>query len=138
MAGNDALRDWLASSHPDVEGGTPIENMMFRALSLLQAKYMNRLLNRWPIIGVQHEVGPYRADFALFGSEIEVIIECDGHAFHEKTKEQAAKDKARDRFLAESGYRVLRFTGSEIWANPFACAAQAMRIATGSDLGDEL
>lgn len=51
-----------------------------------------------------------------------VAIECDGHDFHEKTKQQAARDKRRDRELTFLGMPVLRFTGSEIWAGPTACA----------------
>ena len=44
-----------------------------------------------------------------------MFIETDGHEFHEKTKEQAAKDKKRDRFLITKCDRLLHFTGSEIW-----------------------
>jgi hypothetical protein len=43
------------------------------------------------------------------------IIEADGHDFHEKTKEQAKRDKIRDRHLIQEGYTILHFTGSEIW-----------------------
>ena len=48
----------------------------------------------------------------------EVVVECDGHGFHEKTKEQARRDKARDRDLHAMGCPVIRFTGSELVANP--------------------
>ena len=54
------------------------------------------------------------------------MIECDGHDYHERTKEQAARDKKRDRFFASKGYKVLRFTGSEIWADPEAVAEEAL------------
>ncbi len=46
--------------------------------------------------------------------EIKVAIECDGHEFHEKTKEQAKRDKAKDRYLQSKGWIIARFTGSEI------------------------
>lgn len=66
----------------------------------------------------QSVVGRYRTDFMLsvgpYGSRKGVIIECDGHEFHEKTKEQAKRDKKRDRQLARE-CPVLRFTGSEIF-----------------------
>lgn len=55
-------------------------------------------------------------------------IECDGHEFHEKTKEQVAKDRERDRLLLEEGIITIRFTGSEIVSNPPECARQAVRI----------
>lgn len=80
-------------------------------------------------IETQRRVGPYRVDIALIGQDVKVAIECDGHEFHEKTKEQAARDKARDRELISSGYTVLRFSGSEIWADPLGCAHQALGIA---------
>ena len=58
-----------------------------------------------------------RADFLLYleSKDTKIIIECDGHDFHEKTKEQARKDKQRDRFLIQNGFFVLRYTGSEIF-----------------------
>ena len=66
----------------------------------------------------------YRADFFLHDGQakIKVIIECDGHNFHEATKEQAAHDKKRDRLFTKHKYCVLRYTGSEIYADPFKCA----------------
>jgi very-short-patch-repair endonuclease len=75
----------------------------------------------------QKVVGPYRLDFAIrvrnaYGAYHFFAVECDGHDFHEKTKRQAAHDRRRDRFLQSSGYRVYRFTGSEIYADPKKCA----------------
>lgn len=51
-------------------------------------------------------------------------IELDGHDFHERTKEQAAKDKSRDRLLQTAGWKTLRFTGSEVFKSPFKCAVE--------------
>jgi hypothetical protein len=58
-----------------------------------------------------------------------LIIECDGHDFHERTKEQAAKDRSRDRAATIAGIDVLRFTGSEIWRDPWECAGQIITWA---------
>lgn len=58
-----------------------------------------------------------------------IAIECDGHAFHEKTREQAARDKKRDRDLLSVGFPVMRFSGSEIFNNPCGCAEQVQRVA---------
>ena len=63
-------------------------------------------------------VGKYEADIVIRNKSIKVAIECDGHEFHEKTKEQAAKDKKRDREFQKEGYVILRYTGSEICNNP--------------------
>lgn len=78
----------------------------------------------------QVPVGPYRVDLliqdATLPAEIGpwrfMVVECDGHDFHEKTKQQARRDKQRDRFLQSRGFKVLRFTGSEIWEDPDKCA----------------
>lgn len=51
-------------------------------------------------------------------SRVRAVVECDGHEFHEKTKFQAARDKARDRALVRQGFRVFRLSGSEIWNCP--------------------
>lgn len=56
------------------------------------------------------------------------VIECDGHDFHEKTKEQAANDRQRERKLIQQGFIVIRFTGSEIYNAPAKCAREALRI----------
>jgi very-short-patch-repair endonuclease len=78
----------------------------------------------------QLQVGRYRADFAIVmqtdGHAIRLVVECDGHDFHEKTKEQAAHDKARDRYFLEKQWPVMRFTGSEIHKNADKCAHQVM------------
>ncbi|MFB5192691.1 endonuclease domain-containing protein [Alicyclobacillus fastidiosus] len=71
-----------------------------------------------PIIIAQRQIGKYRVDFTVEYDEHKWVIECDGHEFHEKTKEQAARDKQRDRYLQAEGYTVVHFTGSEIWKNP--------------------
>ena len=52
------------------------------------------------------------------------IIECDGHDFHEKTKEQATRDKQRDRLLMSNGFNVMHFTGSEIFNNTSTCVKE--------------
>lgn len=91
------------------------------------------------VIYPQANVGKYRVDFRVklieykglypqYGQDKhyikELIIECDGHEFHEKTKQQVQKDKKRDRDLTAMGFHVLRFTGSEIWKDPFLCARE--------------
>lgn len=73
---------------------------------------------------VTTDSGDYRLDFAFECDGKRVAVECDGHEFHERTKEQAARDKARDRSLVAAGWQVLRFTGSEIWADPGKCASE--------------
>lgn len=77
------------------------------------------------LIEPQAKCGRYTADFLItahcYGHIAKVVVECDGHDFHERTKEQAKSDKSRDRAMAKDGITVLRFTGSEIWADPEKC-----------------
>ena len=94
----------------------------------------------------QIEIAPYFADFVLVyreGGESNlrfVVVECDGHDFHERTKKQAQHDKRRDRFLQAEGFPVLRLTGSEIWRSPIKTAGivvsqalHAMGVFRGSN-----
>jgi very-short-patch-repair endonuclease len=123
-------------------GGSPIEQVFLAALLWLAYGY-GAGVEIWDstlpfeqpdaevVISPQHQIGNYRVDFAIILNKlnkvtfepIKIVVECDGHAFHEKTKEQAARDKRRDRDLQIAGWRVLRFTGSEIWRDHDACGA---------------
>ncbi len=84
----------------------------------------------------QEQIGRYRVDFLFIcfmadKSKKYLVVECDGHDFHEKTKEQARRDKARDRFFVSNGYAVLRFTGSEIYHNSRGCAKEVSDLLDG-------
>lgn len=92
-----------------------------------------------PFIGVfadvfvQASVGKYRADFLFVkqrpdGNGERIVVECDGHDYHERTKAQARHDRSRDRWMVQEDIRVLRFTGSEIYGDPAACAAQIYKV----------
>lgn len=75
---------------------------------------------------MQAQVGKYRVDFLIHmqdcdGEPQRIVVECDGHDYHERTKEQAAHDRARDREMTAAGYHVFRFTGSEIHRNAVKC-----------------
>ena len=77
----------------------------------------------------QHEIdnGRYYLDFALLHSDgRKVCVECDGHDYHERTKEQAQRDRERDRYLTLRDWRVLRFTGSEIYHDAEKCVRETI------------
>lgn len=76
-----------------------------------------------------------RLDFAAFCKKAKVAVELDGHNFHERTKEQARRDKSRDRLLTIEGWKVVRFAGSEVWADPHVCAYQVLTIVLQSAVG---
>lgn len=77
-------------------------------------------------------VAQYRVDFVLGRANWPlsrcIAIECDGFDFHDRTKEQAARDKSRDRALQLGVAKVLRFTGSEIFRNPGLCGGEALQV----------
>ncbi|MFD1126611.1 endonuclease domain-containing protein [Paenibacillus provencensis] len=96
---------------------TPIEQIMLLSITDL----LDEIGRRNYSIKIQEKIGIYTVDFLLIycpisnpSIEKKIIIECDGHDYHERTKEQAAHDKKRDRYFAKKGYTVLRYTGSEI------------------------
>ena len=63
----------------------------------------------------------YHLDFAL--PDIMLAIEIDGHAWH-SSRQQRQHDSQRDRILTGLGWRVVRFTASEILRNADGCAAE--------------
>lgn len=95
---------------------SPVEKQLHVALTALGIPFVN-----------QHPVNRYRLDFAIVDKLI--AIEVDGHDFHERTKEQAQRDKKRDRDLQALGWRVMRFTGSEVFRDAAACAREVQALA---------
>lgn len=80
----------------------------------------------------------YRVDFLLLCGPKPIsrrvfAVECDGHEWHEKTKEQVARDKLRDRrLLGDLGIPTVRFAGSEIVADPATCAEYLRSLVHGA------
>jgi very-short-patch-repair endonuclease len=74
------------------------------------------------LVFCQHPIGSYRADFLLFeGLRAKheprvppIVVECDGHQFHQGDPETWERDAARDAAIRAAGYETLRFTGSRI------------------------
>lgn len=134
-------------------GDSPIEKLFHTALAAYcrfadgPTRFLTIPSQAWPIdrllaaerhsmliLQPQAQLEGWRVDFLIYAWEFgrvsgkaqwrRLIVECDGHDFHERTKEQAAKDRGRDREFQLRGYSILRFTGSELYANPLACARQ--------------
>ncbi|HLW52956.1 MAG TPA: DUF559 domain-containing protein [Candidatus Angelobacter sp.] len=85
----------------------------------------------------QAQIGAYRVDFLLTAQLIEeegriavyrkqAAVECDGYEWHDSTKEQAIRDRRRDRDLQIQGFSVFRYAGAEIWVNVFKCAQEVI------------
>ena len=88
-------------------------------------------------IELRAELGDHRVDFLLtldgtlrhFGihaASKRMVVECDGHDYHDLTKEQASRDRERDRSLQSFGFLVFRYTGRDIWVDVFKCASEAI------------
>lgn len=73
-----------------------------------------------------------RTDFVVFYSGGMVALELDGHDFH-KTKEQRSKDAARDRALQKRGFRVVRFTGSQVHQSVDECIKELRDVLRQSE-----
>ncbi len=117
---------------------SPIEKILLTAISLCWYE-RSCASNEYPvyIFRPQFEINcgkkKYRADLFCDPHETDegdgilyeahpLIIECDGHAFHEKTKKQVAYNNQRDYDLKSNGYDILHFSGSQIFNDPFGCA----------------
>ena len=133
---------------------SPIEQLVM--FQLFAQKQRGLILEYKP----QYEIGKYRLDFAVWatatpldqlitaaidrthrrmlklsgkGLIVKYAIECDGHDFHEKTKEQAARDKKRDNIIQSKGWKIFRFTGSEIWRDAKRVADESLKMALGKN-----
>lgn len=100
----------------------------------LSMSYQHNIDEPSLIIRSQAQLEGWRVDFLIHAYDFarkggprgwrKLIVECDGHDFHERTKEQAAKDRSRDRQVQLDNYSVLRFTGSELYKDAWGCAEQ--------------
>jgi BirA family biotin operon repressor/biotin-[acetyl-CoA-carboxylase] ligase len=81
---------------------TPAERALWQHLarSQLGAKFSRQM-----------PVGPFFADFLC--RELSLVVELDGHS-HDVAPE---RDVPRDRWMAEQGLTVLRFTNAEVLGN---------------------
>ena len=126
--------------------GSPIEQIMLAALMWAEYGYEKRLVEVVEpgthyegtqsnvVIIPQHQIQRHTVDFGIVvhfvaNEEIKIVVECDGHEFHEKTKEQVSRDKSRTCDLEIAGWRVLRFPGSDIWRDAKGCAGRVAKLA---------
>lgn len=140
-----SLDDYLGAITDDFandEGG-PV--FVVAARVLLAQQY--RVIRAPVVITIepQAQIGDYRVDFlvtarARWGADsyadVRVVVECDGHQFHERTKEQARSDRRRDRELQKLGFLIYRYTGSEIWRDVYACAHEVITAAQAAALAE--
>lgn len=73
--------------------------------------------------------------YPLF-SKLKYAIELDGYEYH-TNKKQIANDYERENNLKEMGYRVIRFTGSQIYKEPYTCVDKLINIVL-NDMRNEV
>ena len=72
----------------------------------------------------QHPIGPYVLDFYCPTARLAIEVDGSGHAFSAGQEH----DSAREAFLAESGFRVLRFYNQQVYQE-FDVVLQAIWFA---------
>lgn len=123
---------------------SPLEVKLAQAFAnLLRFEWRKPDDHRWEVgnwpgwfltLLAQPQYSLYRVDFSISTWVVKddktlpfiVIVEVDGHNYHERTKEQAERDKKRDRFMTATDAKIFRFTGREIWRNAEACASEVL------------
>lgn len=146
----------IRQEYDNAPGDSPIEKALHTAIWAALAHRPNNAMRLLPCllgaagpsefsdttqiyIADQVQIGKRRVDFVLFAHDGQrwrrLIIECDGHDFHEKTKDQVAADQSFNNFLTLSGEQFLRFTGSQIFNSPMSCANDILRWADKTQAG---
>ena len=71
----------------------------------------------------QVPIGPFVADFAIH--EARLVIEVDGESHFER--DGPDRDRMRDDWFADAGYRAIRLTTGELAENPGGCIEHILR-----------
>jgi len=151
VASNDFM---LGVSYAFEEGiiASPIEQILFAAMLVVMKETGQResdptycpcgnIMAEGIRIEPQFKIDKYRADFMVeyhrgdvkgMGRNIknQVIVECDSQEFHETTEAQRRYEKKRDRDMQSLGYKVFRYTGSEIVKEPYRVASEIISFVT--------
>ncbi|QIA08799.1 endonuclease domain-containing protein [Draconibacterium halophilum] len=108
---------------------SPLERKLFLALNKEYVRFQTQYTLNWrgesiSIAGKSYDnpKNNFRevltvVDFYIEKSDVKLCIYTDGHTYHERTEEQAQRDKRIDRKLQELGFKVLRYTGKDVNEN---------------------
>lgn len=94
---------------------TPIEQIMNDAL-----------IDKDITFNPQVKIGRFLVDFVAEIGSTKIIIECDGRDFH-----NPFHDSERDKELKLQGYKIIHFTGSEIYNNIESCVEKLQNAVVG-------
>ncbi|MFD1018687.1 endonuclease domain-containing protein [Thalassobacillus hwangdonensis] len=101
----------LALIYKPPQQEAPFDSELAKCESPIERRLYNGLVSVGLYPRTQYPVGKYRIDIAFVGQKI--AIEADGKAYH-STPEQKAHDRKKNRYLKKNGWKVMRFTGSQI------------------------
>lgn len=107
---------------------TAFARKLRKNMSLPEMLIWTRLRTRQaggPVFRRQYPFGPYVFDF--YCARIKLVIEIDG--YHHGVNGQGDRDEARDNFLIERGFEVVRIPASDVLADPEYIADGIYRLA---------
>lgn len=105
---------------------SPLERRLFLELSKTYINFRTQYPLNWRGENISIEGKTYGdsknnfkevltvVDFYIEKRQTKLCIYTDGHTYHERTEEQAQRDRNIDRKLQELGFQVLRYTGKEV------------------------
>lgn len=108
---------------------SPLERLLFLALKENHIKFQTQYPFNWKGEKISIEGKAYNnplnnfkevltvVDFYIERGSSKLCVYTDGHTYHERTEEQAQRDKRIDRKLQQLGYQVLRYTGKDVKEN---------------------
>jgi very-short-patch-repair endonuclease len=128
LVNNVIKKDYPTVFYDEIK--SPIEQIFITAFELYMQIFNKEFIFLFPQYEIRIGKKKYIADFCFmcdenvnrFNTDKKIVIECDGHEFHQKTKEQVQHDNEREYDLKMSGYEIIRFSGSQIYNEPFKCA----------------
>lgn len=121
------LRDAILERHPRLRNATMDVAPRFSADQHMELQPSMSLDDHAVYLFSQAWCIGYKIDLLLWSRGIALGIECDGFEFHDRTPQQAAYDRARDRELLHAGLTLIRFAGTEIYRDAERCAIDVQK-----------
>ncbi|MBL8248106.1 MAG: DUF559 domain-containing protein [Candidatus Competibacter sp.] len=117
----------------DVFNESPLEEKFWEGLKLSHIDAERQYMEQ---IRIEEKIQTVYLDFAVFGRERKIGIECDGDTYHTE-KDDVKRDKRRSNALESQGWAVLRYTTDAINRNLENCIREvAQTINTHGGLQD--
>ncbi|WP_375393990.1 endonuclease domain-containing protein [uncultured Sphingomonas sp.] len=123
-------------------GTVPRARQLRREAPEPERRLLRGLREAFPHLKWRHQtpLGPFHPDILCFSEKLVIEVDGDTHAH------TVSEDAARTRFIERQGYRVLRFTNTDVMQNLEGVLTQisfslrekegARRVSGGKDEGD--